>query len=81
VPDVPDFGTTDRATIGAPFTRSVFNGVTIWAKSGDRPGRNDAMAATRDPSRRLVCSVDPLHTGSSQQPAVSEAIVQATFVG
>jgi D-alanyl-D-alanine carboxypeptidase len=80
VPDVPVFGSDgDRATIGAPFTRTVLNGVTIWAKSGDRPGYNNAMAATRDLSRRLVYSVNPLHMGAGDSPAVSRAIVQATF--
>jgi D-alanyl-D-alanine carboxypeptidase len=82
VPDVPLFGSTkDRASIGAPFTRTVFNGVTIWAKSGDRPGYNNAMASTRDLSRRLVYSVNPLHMGTSEPPAVAKAVIGATFVG
>jgi D-alanyl-D-alanine carboxypeptidase len=82
VPDVPAFGSaTKRADVGAPFTRTVLNGATIWAKSGDRPGYNNAMASTRDLSRRLVYSVNPLHMGSSEPPAVSRAVINATFGG
>jgi D-alanyl-D-alanine carboxypeptidase len=53
--------------------------VTVWAKSGDRPGYNNGMGATRDLSRRLVYSVNTLHMGGLDQPQVAQRIILATF--
>lgn len=52
---------------------------TVWGKSGDRPGYNNAMAATRDLSMRLVFSVNTLHMGGTDQPLRSQRIVGAAL--
>jgi D-alanyl-D-alanine carboxypeptidase len=51
--------------------------IVFWGKTGDRPGYNNGMAATRDLSRRVVFSVNTLHMGGSKQPVVTEKIIAA----
>jgi D-alanyl-D-alanine carboxypeptidase len=51
VPDVKLYGTDQPAVYSAGLTRFDLGGVTVWAKSGDRPGYNNGMGATRDLSR------------------------------
>ncbi|MEV6299575.1 serine hydrolase domain-containing protein [Actinoplanes sp. NPDC051861] len=79
VPDVKIFGTEEPAVYSAGLTRFEFGTVTVWAKSGDRPGYNNGMGATRDLSRRLVYSVNTLHMGGSEQPRVSQRIIMAAL--
>jgi D-alanyl-D-alanine carboxypeptidase len=79
VPPVKMYGTDEQAVYSAGLTRFVIGGRTIWAKSGDRPGYNNGMGATRDLSRRLVYSVNTLHMGGSEQPAVSQRIIFAAL--
>ncbi|MFJ3870865.1 serine hydrolase domain-containing protein [Streptomyces sp. NPDC090082] len=44
--------------------RLTVNGVTVWGKTGSRPGWENGMFATRDLQRRLVYSFNPRGTGS-----------------
>jgi D-alanyl-D-alanine carboxypeptidase len=79
VPDVELYGTDQPAVYSAGLTRFEYGGVTVWAKSGDRPGYNNGMGATRDLSRRLVYSVNTLHMGGDEQPQVAQRIVMAAL--
>jgi D-alanyl-D-alanine carboxypeptidase len=84
VPDVPAYDGDDDPTNNPPagysvaFSRLKLGTLTIWAKSGDRPGYNNAFGATRDLTRRLVYSVNTLHMGG-KMPDVAIRIVGATF--
>lgn len=55
--------------------------LTVWGKSGDRPGYNNGMAATRDLSARLIFSVNTLHMGGTEQPMRSQRIIGAALLG
>lgn len=77
--DVRQFGTGGPALYSAGLTRFEFNDLTVWAKSGDRPGYNNGMGATRDLSRRLVYSVNTLNMGRPTQPKISERIIMAAL--
>jgi D-alanyl-D-alanine carboxypeptidase len=59
----------------------VAPGLTVWGKSGDRPGYNNGMAASRDLSARLVFSVNTLHMGGAGQPVRSQRIIAAALLG
>jgi D-alanyl-D-alanine carboxypeptidase len=52
--------------------------VTLWGKTGDRPGYNNAVGATRDLTRRLVFSVNTLNMGGDQ-PVRAQRIIGAAF--
>ncbi|MET7401866.1 serine hydrolase domain-containing protein, partial [Dactylosporangium sp. NPDC005572] len=79
VPDVPMYG-GGAAVYSAGLTRiPVTPTVTVWGKSGDRPGYNNGMGATRDLSRRLVFSVNTLHMGGTEQPVRSQRIIAAAL--
>jgi D-alanyl-D-alanine carboxypeptidase len=52
--------------------------LTVWGKTGDRPGYANGMGATRDLSRRLVFSVNTLHMGGDQ-PVRARQIIGAAF--
>ncbi|MEH1013644.1 serine hydrolase domain-containing protein [Micromonospora sp. CPCC 206060] len=84
VPDVPaydgdDDPTNDRpAEYGMGLSRYRMGALTIWGKSGDRPGYNSGFGATRDLSRRLVYSVNTLHMGG-EQPDIAQRIIVSTF--
>lgn len=77
--DVREFGTGGPALYSAGLTRFDFGAVTVWAKSGDRPGYNNGMGATRDLSRRLAYSVNTLQMGALEQPAISQRIIMAAL--
>lgn len=49
----------------------------VWGKTGDRPGYNSAMVATRDLRRVLVYSINTTHMGGAEQPAVGSRIIKA----
>jgi D-alanyl-D-alanine carboxypeptidase len=70
------------AVYSAGLTRlPVGPSLVVWGKSGDRPGYNNGMAATRDLSTRLIFSVNTLHMGGSDQPVRSQRIIAAALLG
>ncbi|OLF13629.1 hypothetical protein BU204_26380 [Actinophytocola xanthii] len=83
VPNVPAYdGDTNpannpRAHLGHGLAKFVMGKVEFWGKTGDRPGYNNGMAATRDLSRRAVFSVNTLHMGGEVQPEITERIIAA----
>ncbi|MFF5232476.1 serine hydrolase domain-containing protein [Dactylosporangium sp. NPDC000521] len=80
--DGNDDPSDDRdAVYSAGLTRLPVGPLTLWGKSGDRPGYNNGMAATRDLSSRLVFSVNTLHMGGSDQPIRSQRIIAAALLG
>ncbi|GIJ43135.1 peptidase [Virgisporangium aliadipatigenens] len=81
VPDVPLADGSGRAVHAAGLTRIALGPLVVWGKSGDRPGYNNGMGATRDLARRLVYSVNPLNMGGTSQPAAAQRIIMATFAG
>lgn len=83
IPDVPlydgdDDETNDQdAYLGHGLARFELNGFEFWGKTGDRPGYNNGMAATKDLTRRAVFSVNTLHMGGAEQPVVTQKIIGA----
>ncbi|OLF05066.1 hypothetical protein BLA60_38070 [Actinophytocola xinjiangensis] len=83
VPDVPTYdGDEDPAndqpaTYGLGLGRYVVGPYEYWGKTGDRPGYNNGVAATRDLSRRVVFSVNTLHMGGAEQPKITQRIIAA----
>ncbi|MFD8205037.1 serine hydrolase domain-containing protein [Streptomyces sp. NPDC059695] len=73
VPDVPN-APGNKNCLGAGgacygpggLMRLTVNGVTVWGKTGSRPGWGNGMFATRDLQRRLVYSFNPNGTGSGK---------------
>ncbi|MFF8377945.1 serine hydrolase domain-containing protein [Streptomyces sp. NPDC015661] len=58
------------------------NGVTVWGKTGSRPGWENGMFATRDLERRLVYSFNPNGTGTGRQYGdYIQAVAGAAFTG
>jgi D-alanyl-D-alanine carboxypeptidase len=78
VPAVRDFETGNPAVYSAGLTRIEVGDLVVWAKSGDRPGYNNGMGATRDLSRRLIFSVNTLHMGGDQ-PVRAQRIIAAAL--
>ena len=84
VPDVPrydgdDDPTNDRpAAYSSGLSRIQLGPLTLWGKTGDRPGYNNGMGATKDLSRRLIYSVNTIHMGG-EQPAAAQRIIGASF--
>ncbi|MET7418652.1 serine hydrolase domain-containing protein [Dactylosporangium sp. NPDC005555] len=76
-----DPGDDRDAVYSAGLTKLPVGPLTLWGKSGDRPGYNNGMAATRDLSSRLVFSVNTLHMGGSEQPVRSQRIIAAALLG
>jgi D-alanyl-D-alanine carboxypeptidase len=80
VPDVPMVG-GGRAAYSAGLTRiPVSPTLTVWGKSGERPGYVNGMGATRDLGQRLVFSVNTLHMGG-EQPVRSQRLIAAALLG
>jgi D-alanyl-D-alanine carboxypeptidase len=80
VPNVPMFG-GGQAVYSAGLTRiPISPTLTVWGKSGDRPGYNNGMGATRDLGQRLVFSVNTLHMGG-EQPVRSQRLIAAALLG
>jgi D-alanyl-D-alanine carboxypeptidase len=83
VPDVPLYDGDDneennpRAYLGHGLARLAVGDFVFWGKTGDRPGYNNGMAATKDLTRRVVFSVNTLHMGGAEQPAVTQKIIAA----
>ncbi|WP_225803879.1 serine hydrolase [Streptomyces sp. NK15101] len=72
VPDVPNApGNKSCLKAGAAcfgagglMRLTLENGVTVWGKTGSRPGWENGVFATRDLERRLVYSLNPNGTGT-----------------
>lgn len=77
IPDVPVYGTGEPAYAGHALERFQAGDLEFWGKTGDRPGYNNGVAATRDLARRAVFSVNTLHMGGSEQPLVTQKIIAA----
>jgi D-alanyl-D-alanine carboxypeptidase len=77
VPDVPLHDGTGRAYLGRGIAKLAVGEFVFWGKTGDRPGYNNGMAATADLTRRAVFSVNTLHMGGAEQPAVTKRIIAA----
>ena len=77
IPDVKLHGTGQPAYLGHGIARLMAGSTEFWGKTGDRPGYNNGMAATRDLSLRVVFSVNTLHMGGSEQPVVTRKIIGA----
>jgi D-alanyl-D-alanine carboxypeptidase len=77
IPDVKVHESDQDAYLGHGIARLPVGDIVFWGKTGDRPGYNNGMAATRDLGRRVVFSVNTLHMGGSEQPVVSQKIIAA----
>jgi D-alanyl-D-alanine carboxypeptidase len=77
IPDVKLHGSTKHAYLGHGIAQLMAGDTEFWGKTGDRPGYNNGMAATRDLSVRVVFSVNTLHMGGSEQPVVTQKIIGA----
>ncbi|GAB1508633.1 serine hydrolase domain-containing protein [Actinophytocola sp. KF-1] len=77
IPDVDLHGSDQHAYLGHGIARLMAGNTEFWGKTGDRPGYNNGMAATRDLGMRVVFSVNTLHMGGSEQPVVTRKIIAA----
>lgn len=78
IPDVPAHGGGGvRAHLGHGLAKLMAGDIEYWGKTGDRPGYNSGMAATRDLERRVVFSVNTLHMGGAEMPRIAQRIVGA----
>ncbi len=83
VPDVALYAGDDdpandqHAYLGHGLAHLAVGPYVFWGKTGDRPGYNNGMAATRDLTWRAVFSVNTLHMGGAEQPKVAPRIVAA----
>jgi D-alanyl-D-alanine carboxypeptidase len=83
VPDVPLYDGDDNpennpdSYLGHGLARLAVGDFVFWGKTGDRPGYNNGMAATKDLTRRAVFSVNTLHMGGAEQPEVTRKIIAA----
>ncbi|WP_052434116.1 serine hydrolase [Streptacidiphilus melanogenes] len=66
VPDVAYLGTNQcqlgspgRACFGMGLMSATIDGVTVWGKTGSRPGYTDGVFATRNSGRILVYAFTP----------------------
>lgn len=77
IPDVTVYGTGEPAYASHGLERYPAGDLVFWGKTGDRPGYNNGVAATRDLTRRAVFSVNTLHMGGDEQPVVTQKIIAA----
>ena len=75
-PDDPD-AEPQHAYLGHGLAQFKVGDLVFWGKTGDRPGYNNGMAATRDLARRAVFSVNTLHMGGAEQPVITQKIIAA----
>ncbi|MFE9448927.1 serine hydrolase domain-containing protein [Streptomyces sp. NPDC006739] len=87
VPDVPSFHSSQcrtQADAGrACMTMGIMrvkasNGVTVWGKTGSRPGYTSGVFATRDLSRKIVYSVNPTNLDGREMRYILQ-IAAASF--
>jgi D-alanyl-D-alanine carboxypeptidase len=87
VPDVPyvDFSncvlgdTPGRACYSAGLMATTVSGLTVWGKTGHRPGYTSGLFATRDLERTVVYSVNDTAVASQGPPAIVLRIAAATL--
>jgi D-alanyl-D-alanine carboxypeptidase len=77
VPDVPylgtdqcQVGTPGRACFGLGLMSATLNGVTVWGKTGSRPGYTGGVFATRDLQRVLVYEFTPTTEAANTIPFI-----------
>jgi len=77
VPDVPylgtdqcQVGTPGRACFGLGLMSATLDGVTVWGKTGSRPGYTDGVFATRDLQRVLVYAFTPTSENANTIPFI-----------
>lgn len=77
VPDVPYLGTNQcqvgnpgRACFGMGLMSATLGGVTVWGKTGSRPGYTDGVFATRDLRRVLVYAFSPTSEAVDTSPFI-----------
>ena len=77
VPDVPYLGTNDcqvgnpgRACFGMGLMSATLGGVTVWGKTGSRPGYTDGVFATQDLQRVLVYAFSPTSESVNTSPFI-----------
>jgi D-alanyl-D-alanine carboxypeptidase len=75
VPDVPypgnnqcRLGNPGRACFGMGLMSATIGGVTLWGKTGSRPGYTDGAFATRDSRRVLVYAFTPTSESANTTP-------------
>lgn len=87
VPDVPSFHSSQcrtaadagRACMSMGIMRvTASNGVTVWGKTGSRPGYTSGVFATRDLSRKIVYSLNPTNLDGTEIRYVQQ-IAAASF--
>ncbi|MFI9806388.1 serine hydrolase domain-containing protein [Streptomyces sp. NPDC052301] len=81
VPDVPSFHSSQcrteadagRACMTMGLMRvKASNGVTVWGKTGSRPGYTSGAFATRDLSRKIVYSVNPTNLEGTEMRYIQQ---------
>ncbi|MFF3328813.1 serine hydrolase domain-containing protein [Streptomyces sp. NPDC002888] len=84
VPDVPSAPTntncingTSCFSVGGLMRVTLDNGVTVWGKTGSRPGWTNGVFATRDLRRRVAYSLNP--TGAASERPYVMAVVNSAF--
>ncbi|RAG87638.1 peptidase [Streptacidiphilus pinicola] len=77
VPDVPylglnqcQLGNPGRACFGMGLMSTTIDGVTVWGKTGSRPGYTDGVFATRDGGRVLVYAFTPTSESANTGPFI-----------
>ncbi|MFE9429193.1 serine hydrolase domain-containing protein [Kitasatospora sp. NPDC006697] len=77
VPDVPNHqsshcesGPDARACMSMGLEQVQLGGITLWGKTGSRPGWTSGVFATRDLSRTVVYSVNPTELTGGEAPYV-----------
>lgn len=77
VPDVPYLGTNQcqvgnpgRACFGMGLMSATLGGVTVWGKTGSRPGYTDGVFATRDLQRVLMYAFSPTSEAVNTNPFI-----------
>jgi D-alanyl-D-alanine carboxypeptidase len=88
-PDVPYVGGGGNCRLGPVPNRACFsaglirttlpNGVTVWGKSGARPGYTNAVFAARDLARVMTYSLNTTGNGDGSEGRYIQHVVAATF--
>jgi D-alanyl-D-alanine carboxypeptidase len=68
---------TSCFSVGGLMRVTLDNGVTVWGKTGSRPGWTNGVFATRDLKRRVTYSLNPSGT-ASERPYVM-AVINSAF--
>ncbi|MFI1245145.1 serine hydrolase domain-containing protein [Streptomyces anulatus] len=76
---VRTYGSGEPARFGAGLSVFTLGGRQVWGKTGGRWGYNSVVAATRDLSRSLVCSVGATDAKGKDANATAMGIVVAAF--